>query len=59
MRHISKEAWARAVGHTIEIEEKYWKADGLQDEMDRLIIHLESDDSDSSSDSSDGDSDCD
>ena len=45
---ITAEHWEKCVNHVINHEERrYWKSDGLQEKVAKVIINLESDDSDS------------
>ena len=41
--NVSTDDWAKAVEHTEKIENYYWKTEGLREEIDQVIIHLDSD----------------
>ncbi|KAJ9597967.1 hypothetical protein L9F63_011168 [Diploptera punctata] len=47
MLKVTAENWRRACEHTEKIEESYWQADGLMDEIsDRFEIYLDDADDD-------------
>ena len=56
LSEVTKEQWETVIRHTIDMENGYWKADGLTEEVEPIIVHIgsdESDDSDCESDDSD------
>ncbi len=57
LRSVTREQWQRVVRHTIDVENLHWKADGLREQVEPIIIHINSDESDDDSDDSDDDSD--
>ena len=34
----------KVVNHTIDVENRYWQCDGLREEIEPVIVHLDSDD---------------
>ena len=62
LAEVTRESWAKVVQHVIEkVEDKYWVADALQEELvEDLVIEIGGDSDDSSdSDSSGEDTDID
>ena len=41
---VTQEAWEKVVNHTIDVENRYWQCDGLREEIEPVIVHLDSDD---------------
>ena len=51
LRATTAADWEKVVKHTIEVENKHWRTDGLREAVDPFIIDIEDDDSDEQSDS--------
>ena len=43
--NVTKDNWANAVRHTIDVEKSHWKGDGLREEIEPAVIFLGSDES--------------
>ena len=49
LTNVTKTDWQKTVQHVIHIEDEFWKADNIQDEIPPFIISLDSDESDDDS----------